>query len=117
MKTLLVALMPDGLLPVLIAFTGLALILGIITKKAAFSFVWIIILLVFFTPFIDAVFESLPLWLVLMIVAAFIISIIKVVMHAIFGKAVTTEFMGHLLYDLFLLPFRLIGYLFRGRRV
>ena len=116
MKTLLWTFMPDGMLPVILVFTGLALILGIVSRKAAFSFVGLIILLALFTPFIESIFDSLPLWLTVLFMAAFLICIIKAVMHAIFGKAATAEFMGHLMYDVFLLPFRLVGHLLRRRR-
>ncbi len=116
MKGLLWAFMPDGVLPVLIVFTGLALILGIVTRKAAFSFVGILILLALFTPFIESLFDSLPWWVSLLFMAAFVICIIKAVMHAIFGRAATAEFMGHLMYDIFLLPFRLLGNLIIRRR-
>lgn len=108
LRSLLLTVLPDGALPILLVFTGLALILGIITKKAAFSFIGLIILLAVFTPFLDAIFNSLPLWVAVLFMAAFLIGSIKVVMHAIFGKAATAEFMGRLMYDVFLLPIRCI---------
>jgi len=49
-------------------------------------------------------FDGLPLWVSMLVMAAFGICVIKAVMHAIFGKAATAEFMGHLMYDIFLLP-------------
>lgn len=101
--------MPDGALPVLLVLTGLALIFGILTRKAAFSFVGVILLLAFFTPFVEAFIQSLPLWLTIMIGFVFIFSVVKVVFYGLFGKGATDQFLGQVLYGVFTLPFRLLG--------
>lgn len=108
LRNLLLTVLPDGALPILFVFAGLALILGIGTRKAVFSFIGFLILLAVFTPFLDAIFNSLPWWVVVLFMAAFLIGLIKTVMHAVFGRAASAEFMGHLMYDVFLLPIRWI---------
>jgi prepilin signal peptidase PulO-like enzyme (type II secretory pathway) len=115
MKGLLIALMPDEALPIVIVGIGIALILGIINRKTAFSFLAIIIIFMLLIPFIDALFESLPLWLLLLLMVGFSFIILRLILNTILGREVTGHFLGTLLFTIFSLPFRLIGYLFRGR--
>ena len=115
MRSLLFALMPNGFLPVLLVFLGLALILGLVSRKNAFSFIKIIIIFALLSPFIASLFKSLPMWIVILIVVAVILSAAKGVLNLLFGKEATGEFLGHILYDLFMLPFRLIGNVCRRR--
>ncbi len=112
---ILSALTLNGFLPLLIVLIGLGLILGILSRKNAFSFIKIIIIFALFSPFIASLFKSLPTWIVLLIMGVVILGAVKGVLYLLFGKEATGEFLGHLMYDLFMLPFRLIGYVFRRR--
>jgi hypothetical protein len=116
MRTLLLTLMPDSFIPVLIVFTGLALILGIVTRQAAFGFIGLLLLLVVLTPFADALFAALPLWLLLLFGGFFIFTIFRRVLELAFGREAAGHFIGSLLYLFFTCPFRLVGYLIRRRR-
>ena len=116
MRTLLLTLMPDSFIPVLIVFTGLALILGIVTRQKAFGFIGLLLLLVFLTPFADALFSALPLWLLLLVGGVFVFSLFRGVLTAMFGRGATDQFVGQCMFAVFTWPFRLIGYLFRRRR-
>lgn len=115
MTTLLLSLLPVSLFPVLISLTGLALILGIVTRKTAFGFIGVLLLLVLFTPFVDALFSSLPLWLIFIVLAGLAFSLFRGMLGAMFGRGATDHFVGQLMYGVFTLPFRFIGYLI-GRR-
>ena len=58
----------------------------------------------------------ISVWLPIILMLIVFIGLLKVVMHGVFGRGATSEFMGRLMYDVFLLPFRCIGYLFRRHR-
>lgn len=116
MFELLLAFMPDEALPVIIAGLGLFLILGIISRSFAFSILGTIILFALLSPFIDAMFDSLPLWLLLLIMLVAGFSLLRFVMSALFGREATGHFLGEVLFAIFAMPFRLLGYLIRGRR-
>ncbi len=116
MKELLLLLLPDEALPLIIAGLGIALILGIINRRVVFNLLGIVILFSLLSPFIDSLFESLPLWLLLLLSLGFAFSILKLVLNTVFGKEATGNFLGRVLFEIFALPFRCIGLLFRWRR-
>ncbi len=60
--------------------------------------------------------EGISLWLPVLLILIILVVLIKISLHAFFGKAATAEFMGRLMYDVFMLPFRCISYLFGRRR-
>lgn len=117
MKGLLFTLMPDGILPVVLVFLGLALILGIVSRKSAFNFVGIIILFALLSPFVVSLFDSFPTWLVLLVFGVVLLSLARGVLSSLFGKGATDQFVGQVMYAVFALPFRLLGNLFRRRRI
>ena len=116
MLELLLAFMPDEALPVIIVGLGFALILGIISRSVVFSILGTIILFALLSPFIDALFDSLPLWLLLLIMLIVGFTLLKFVMTTLFGKEATGHVLGQLLMAIFILPFRILGLLIRGRR-
>lgn len=116
MFELLLAFLPDQAYPVLITGIGLALILGIITRSAAFSILGTIILFALLSPFIDALFDMLPLWLLLLIMLWVGFTLFRFVIGGLFGREAAGHFMGRVLYDIFILPFRVVGYIFRRGR-
>lgn len=116
MFELLFAFLPDEALPVIIVGLGLALILGIISRSVVFSILGTIILFAILSPFIDALFDSLPLWLLLLIMLFVGFSLLKLIMNTLFGREATGHLLGRFLYKVFAMPFRLIGHLIRGRR-
>lgn len=103
------------MLLVLMVFIALALIVGIISRRSAYNFVSIVILLAILTPFIGALLHSLPWWISILLMIAAVICSVKFVMQAVFGRAAMASFMGHVLYSAFLLPFRFIGHLMDRR--
>jgi len=116
MRTLFLSLMPNGFIPVLIVFTGLALILGLVTWRTAFGFIGLLLLLVVFTPFVESLFNSLPLGVVLLVMVGLGISLFTGVLRAVFGRGATDHFVGQVMYAVFAMPFRFIGYLIGRRR-
>lgn len=116
MIELLWAFLPDEALPVIIVGLGLALIIGIISRSVVFSILGTIILFALLSPFIDALFDSLPLWLLLLSMLVVGFSLLKLMMNTLFGREATGHFLGELLFAIFAMPFRLFGHFIRGRR-
>lgn len=116
MQSLLLTFIPDEAFVVLIALLGLALILGILSRQVVFSILGTIILIALLSPFIEALFDSLPLWLVLTIAFIFILSIGRAILTLLFGKGATEHLVGSIIYSIFTMPFRFVGFILRGGR-
>jgi hypothetical protein len=116
MGTLLLAFMPDNFLIVVLVFVGIALTLGIFSRHRAFSYVKIIVLFALLSPFLYAIFDQLPAWLLILIMIGFVFSIARVLLNALFGMGATDQFVGQVMFALFAMPFRIIGNMIRGRR-
>ena len=114
--SMLFALLPDNALVLVIMAIGIGLIIGIFSRKAAFGYMGMIILYALLSPFIDSLFDILPLWLVLLLLVVFILGILRVGLNIFFGKRSTDYFVGLFMWNLFVLPFRFIGHLFGVRR-
>lgn len=116
MTGLLLAFMPDNFLLIVLVFVGIALTLGIFSRQKAFNYIKIIVLFALLSPFLYAVFDQLPAWLLILLMVGFIFSIARVLLNALFGKGATDQFVGQVMFALFSLPFRIIGNIIRGRR-
>jgi hypothetical protein len=81
-------------------------------RKAAFGLVGSIILLALLSPLIDSLVDALPMWILAIIMLFFVTSFFRF----IFGRRVADHVIAHLLYDVILMPFRFIGWVFRGSR-
>jgi len=116
MGGLLLAFLPDNFLVILLIFVGIALIFGIFSRHKAFNFVKIIVIFALLSPFLYAIFDQLPAWLLILIMIGFIFSIARVLLNALFGKGATDQFVGQVMFALFAMPFRIIGNILRRRR-
>lgn len=116
MRTLLLALLPDDALILAIIAIGIGLIIGVFSRRAAFGYVGMIVLYALLAPFIDALFDILPLWLVLLILTIFLLGIARAGLNMLFGRRATDTFVGLLMWNFFALPFRFLGYLLGIRR-
>lgn len=116
MKELLFLLIPESALPLLIVLIGIALMLGMLSRATAFNILGLIILFALLMPFIDSIFDILPLWALLLIMIVFILSIIRGVLSIFFGKGATDQFIGMIMFALYILPFRIICSIFRVMR-
>jgi hypothetical protein len=115
------ALLPDEFMPLAIAGIGLALILGIIGLRKAASLIGGICLLLVTAPFFDALFDGLPTWLFLLTLPVLLVLVIRWLVRMVIGQRAADHLVGTLAADLIraiiLLPFRILGLLFRRRRV
>jgi len=116
MTGMLLSLLPDGTLPVVLVFVGLALIVGLVSRQAAFSIVGCFVLFALLSPFLESLSNALPTGILIILFCIFALSIFKLVLSLLFGKGPTDHFLGQLMYGVFTLPFRLIGFLLRGGR-
>jgi hypothetical protein len=79
--------------------------------------VGVIILIAMLMPFIDSLFDSMPLWILVLLMIVFIFSLFRGLLNILFGKGATDNFVGHIMYGLFTLPFRCIRTLISRRRI
>ena len=116
MGLLFLSLIPFSLLPLLLVITGIAIVLRLITLRTAFGFIGFLLLIVILAPFVEALFQFLPLWLILIILVWLAVSFFTGVLRAVFGRGATDHFVGQVMYAVFAMPFRFIGYLIGRRR-
>lgn len=117
MSTLFLALLPDNFLIIVLVIIGIALIFGILTRQRAFNLVGIVVIIALLSPFVYALFDNLPLWLLILLMFALILGMLRVMLNVLFGKGATDQFIGQTMFAVFALPFRLLGALFRRRRI
>jgi len=116
MTRLLLAFAPEYLFPLIITAIGFGLMVGLITRKVAFGIIGSIILFLLLSPFISAIMEALPFWVLLIIGTIFFLSMARGVMNSLFGRGAMDHFFGNFLWALFTMPFRIVGYIFGIRR-
>jgi hypothetical protein len=116
MLTFLLTILPENFLIIIIVFADLGLILGLVSRQAAFGILWTIVILALAMPFVDALFDSLPLWVLILLMIAFGFMLLRWVFTLLFGRKTTAHLLALILHDIFLLPFRIIKSLLRGGR-
>lgn len=114
--TSILAWMPEEAYPVILVFIGIALIIGLINRQKAFALVGLIILFALLGPFISRLFDSLPLWITLLLIVVLFLILARAVLNLLFGRRATDHFVGELMFAVFLMPFRFLAYMFRPRR-
>lgn len=114
--------LPDEALPLVIALVGLALMLGLIRIRTALTALLTVLLLVALTPLLDAFLAMLPGWLLLVLVLLAGLSLLRGVLELTLGRQAAAGALGNLaadairwslrlLFGLFILPFRALGWL------
>lgn len=91
-----------------LGFAGILMIIGF--RKVALGLAGSVLLLALFSPFIDALVDLLPPWILVIMMIFFVISLLRF----IFGERVADHLIARLLYDVILMPFRFVGWVFRG---
>ena len=99
---------------------GFFVILGLISAGRAVGFLCILMAMMALAPFVESLMDTLPLWILIAIGVFFSFSIIHAVASLLLGKGVSDNFLGLLVFELFMAPFRLLRWmlqiLFRGGR-
>lgn len=109
----LLCLFPPETWVCLLALAGILMVIGF--RKAAFGLAVSVLLIAMLSPFIDSLIYELPPWILAVLMFLCGISLLRLIL----GRRVADHIIGRLLYDLIRMPFRFIGWIFRGpgRRV
>jgi len=106
-QTILMLIPQEAYLPAMV-IGAILIIFG--ARKIGIGIIVGIILFALLGPFIDAIIDMLPGWLLALLCLFFILSLIRL----IFGNGAADHLIGRLLYDLIRAPFLFVGWLLRG---
>lgn len=117
-------LLPDEVLyaalPLIVVGLGLALMLGVIPVQTALGIFALVLLLPLMAPIVEALFGQLPVWVSLLFLAFFMLSIMRGLAALVLGSRAADTMTGALAADLVRLavtilffPFRVVGWAFR----
>jgi predicted MFS family arabinose efflux permease len=111
----MLSLLPECTWILVIVGVGFALMLQIISRQTAGRIIGTIVLLALLSPFVDSLFDTLPGWVSLLLLIGFCFSVGNWIIGALFGRHTASHLWALLLHDVILIPFRLVGHLFRRR--
>lgn len=119
MLSFLISILPEEAWPLLLILAGLLVMVG--ARRLGFGLLGLVCLLAFASPFLPALLGEVLVRLsptqqyVLMLAGGLFFALTLV--RLLLGRAVYAQVMGHLIYDLLRLPFRLVAWLLwrRGR--
>lgn len=94
--SLIWALLPDEFLVLVIAGIGLALMLRIISGRAAAGLLGGLVLMLLAAPFIEAMTAALPAWLLVLLTVAFALSLLRGLSNLLIGTHATNHMVGAL---------------------
>lgn len=104
----LLFLVPEQAWVLVLVVAGILMILGF--RKMAWTLVGSIILLALLSPYIEALIDVLPLWLIGILIVIIGISFFRLIL----GRRIADNVISYLVYDLIRAPFRFIFWLLRG---
>jgi len=116
--------LPDEAMVLVIAGIGLALMFGFIRGRAAMALLGTVILTLLAGPFIDALLDTLPGLVILLLVLFVVLALFRGVLSLFLGERAAAHAVGilaadvmragfRLLFLLLLLPFRILWWAFR----
>lgn len=110
MRYFLISFLPKEFwLPALVVASFLV-ILGF--RSLSWGILGTILLLAFFTPFLDSFLAQLPTEIFWILMAIFFFSVLRLIV----GRRVVENVLSYLIYDLIRMPFRVLWWLLRGGR-
>lgn len=107
--------LPDGMIPLVLVGLGLALTVGLVSRAAAGRVLGAIVLMLLLSPFVVALMERFPLWLLLLLMAWFILSTARLLLNSLFGRGATDHFVGSAMWAGFTAPFRILRWIVARR--
>lgn len=114
---LLLFLIPDEMLPLLIMGIGFALIFRLVSVGWAIGFIASLVILHLLSPFIESLIGSfidgLNVWVITLLMILLMFYCLRLVLTLPLGREGASIFLGRLMYDIFLLPFRVMAGLMR----
>ena|SRR6266852_1661852 len=105
--SLLVAFLPDQAFVLVFAGVGLALIVGLLSRRAAFNILGGVVLLLLLAPFIEMLIDGLPGWVVLALLVGVMLSSLRALSSLLLGRRAADHMVGQLAAGLVLGIFRL----------
>ena len=116
--------LPDEAMLLVIAGVGLAMMFGFIRGRAAMGLLGTVLLVLLAGPFIDALLDTLPGWMLLLLLLWVGVALFRWVLSLILGARPADEAVGslaadviragfRLLFLLLCLPFRILWWVFR----
>jgi len=103
--TLLFALIPDALLPLLVLGVGLATLLRLISLRSGLAILAGLLLARLAAPVIESLLATVPLWAAILILLGLAVGAVRVVLELLLGREAT----GHVIGSLVLAGFRLVS--------
>ena len=107
----LLGFIPDEILLIVIMVVILGYVLGLLPSSFFLGAVLIFILL--FTPLLDNLLEGLGFWWWVLIITAVGVAFVRGGLGLLLGQRVADGLISHLLRDLLVLPFRMVGGIIR----
>jgi hypothetical protein len=116
--------LPDEALALVIIGIGLALIIGLIRGRAAMGLLGTVVLVLLAGPFIDALLDTLPGWMLFLLLLFVAVALFRGALSLLLGARAADEAVGNLAADvirvgfrllflLLFLPFRILWWAFR----
>ena len=96
---ILLSFLPDEAIPLLFVGTGIALTIGLVSRRAAFGFLGMLILWLLLSPFIPAVMDLLPRWVLGLLLLVVGISVLRAVSALFIGQHASNVMTGNLAAD------------------
>lgn len=100
--------LPDDAMPLLLVGVGLALLLGFIRPRQALGLVLGIVLVLLAGPLLDALFQALPLWLLILVLVWLGLYLFRSLLAIFIGERAAAEAVGSLAADVIRFGFRLL---------
>ena len=108
----LFAFLPDEVLILIPLGLGILVMLKILSVGRAMGMLFVLIAIIASMPFVASIFDFLPVWVLLLLLIFFGYSLVKTLTGAAFGRGVRDHFFGNILYGIFLIPFRIMRWVF-----
>ena len=110
MATML-AFLPDEIMLVIPLALGCLVMLRLLTVGRAMGILIALIAVLSVIPFLVGILDFLPVWALTAAMIFFAFSLISTLSSVLLGKGVSDYFLGSILHDLLLLPFRAVRWL------
>ncbi len=92
----ILAFLPDQAMVLLIIGIGFALMFRIINLRGAISLLAGLVIVILLSPFVEAVVESLPWWITILLLLIIGLSLLRAVSGTLIGSRATDEMVGSL---------------------
>jgi len=109
----LLALLPDEVLYLIPFGLGFLVMLRLLSLGRALGILLAFAAIIALLPFVSSLLDRLPLWLLILVVIFFGYSLLRALTGVALGKGVSDQFFGMILHDVFLMPFRIVRWIFQ----